>query len=232
MFTNLYEQWKICTKSEKTEDELTSYEVQEILEFHPYNYCDQKLNPKIYEQLRDDYYGLWDEQKCMERIISEFEQIKKNSSREGNMGNTKFPSMIYCITISPPDEFHTLTLVKLLQDILGNKQVIKSIGVFEVGRKRNNFHTHFLIECNHKQCIQNIKKKLNTMKMVYKVDKIISSVHLLKTLRYLFNKEKLNKGIIHKPALSEWLVHCNLNNSNFLNEMCITTEYEGRVWNM
>lgn len=231
MFDELYEQWKMCTKSQKLQHELTGAEVQEILEFHPYNYCDRDKNYNIYEKLRDNYYELWDEQKCMEKIISDFQQIKNISKSDGCKVVRKFPSMIYCLTIAPQLN-KPQYLCDIVKDVISCKQVVKYIGVFEVGRKRENFHTHLLLESNNKNMIQNIKKKMNLLNVIYKIDKIKSSVHLLKTLRYMFGKEKINKGVINRPSLNEWISLCELNNSNFLNETCESTIYEDRVWNM
>lgn len=163
-----------------------------------------------------------------EKIINEVRTLTVKKEDTTDVSCKKFPSMLYCITIAPPDNSHCDLLEKLLLEMINSKGCKMAFGVFEVGRKRDNFHTHILFECNDKNTIQNFIKKISKTKFINKVDKIKSSVQLLKTLRYMLSHEKHNKGIIKEINLQYFIDLCNTNQT-LLNQRCTPSEFMGKI---
>lgn len=139
---------------------------------------------------------------------------------------------VHCLTISPPVPVDCESLYKLSSQIVKLSGCQDYIGVYELGRKSGNFHTHILLKTNNKNFVQNVKKKIYKQKMNYKVDINLSPVQILQTLRYFWKPEKLNCGVIHQSSLDNFLAISSLGSDVFMKNKCETKEYKEKIWNL
>lgn len=192
--------------------EMNSMELIELMNgMEEEEFFGRVFDKKYYDDLNDILYY---------KVLKEYENIKIPTLVK--LG--KFPTMIYCLTISPPNDVHCTLLVKLVNNIRSWKGCDNNFGVFEVSRKnKDNFHCHVLFQFLNKNVVQDIKKRLEKNKYIYKLDKILNKIQLLKTLRYMLNKDKLNKGIINNNDLDYFYKLCETNQS-LISERCRTTE--------
>lgn len=176
---------------------------------------DEFRNIYVEEKFKNDLHNL-----LYNIILKETDELKITTV----VKVVKFPTMIYCLTISPPNNEHCSLLVKLLNGLISCKGCISNFGVFEVSRRNEeNFHTHILLQFNNKNNIQNIIKKLKDKKYIFKLDKINNKVQLLKTLRYMLKEDKLNKGIINNNNLEYFYGLCETEQT-LISKRCQSTE--------
>jgi len=227
-----------CTNAEQ--NGFISYQwFKQLMELHDYNiYRDiyNEYHPMV-EQSRHEYMELFD--KYLYHIIMAENDVIQNL--KVNLKQDLQPvvkllnpcSMIYCVTVAPPDYVDCITLYEDVKSILKLSGCKEYTGVFEIGRKRENFHTHFLLEASNKNLIQNIKKKLIKLKYVHKIDFNMNPVKILQSLRYFFGETKLNKGVINEPAITYFLEKSSLKpNELFLKKRCITSKYKEKIFNI
>lgn len=113
----------------------------------------------------------------------------------------KFEHNIFALTISPSPRIENIhdEFKNVVSQIVNSVNVVNYLAVQELSTENKNLHYHILLEYAKKDrnSIQNVKKKLNQknkpiMKCTFKIDKMKSKIHLLKTVRYL--KKDLGKS--------------------------------------
>lgn len=187
-------QYRLAFNNNKSLEDMHSQDIIDIIFIYE-NIIDEKYQEKLHDIL---YHT----------VIKEM-SIPYKKGINNVVKVVKFPTMIYCITLNPPNDNHCSLLLKVVNGLISCKGCKEYFGVFEVSRKNNNnFHTHILFEFNDKYTVQNFIKKFNQLKYIFKIDKIINKVQLLKTLRYFLKEDKLNKGIINNNSLEYFYKLC------------------------
>lgn len=216
-------------------DYLTYIEIMNILNFHMYEFleCDYEFNVRnnnrIFCESREEYTKIWLKLGIQNYIMDVFYTTFYNRSTTGCEVVKKYPSMIYCISVSPPLDETPNTLYKVVKEITKLSGCENYYGVFEVGRTRKNFHSHVILKGKDKNFIANVKKKIQKTGWMYKLDFLKNSQHLLTTLRYLHSEGKDNKGIIGGDTNFNYFEA--LTNST-ARRKCQTTEFENKIWNL
>ena len=173
--------------------------LREILfEWHPYNYISLSSSSSSNTfAVRDDFYLMFRRLNLADYILDEFRRIHMRKCVKKSIG-------VFAVTISPEITDQPNKLVECVKKITMSKCVENLYGVFEYGRNRHNFHTHFVVSFTDRNGKRNLTDSIKKKYKIYKIEEMGGPTHLLKTLRYFHKEDKVNRGIINKESISHF----------------------------